>query len=237
MSEPLKHISPTSFLSHSNTILGASNAKKIFSAYDITSSIHPNAFWTKLMYLMGDIMFSEPSHKFVNYLASQPSTHKKHAYRYTMTMRNPFPGSNLHQIPGHHFVDLLFLFQTLRERYPTKRLRNLSEEFGKAWLRFGVGKIPWPEFKKGEGEEKIMVFNGVDGCSLRTREEDEGLSARSEEGERRYKGWDAIADVFTNLAKGKNGAEGAEDARLAWGPDGGLFRLIGLNGPYGVVIP
>ena len=116
MSEPLKHISPTSFLSHSNTILGASNAKKIFSAYDITSSIHPNAFWTKLMYLMGDIMFSEPSHKFVNYLASQPSTHKKHAYRYTMTMRNPFPGSNLHQIPGHHFVDLLFLFQTLRER-------------------------------------------------------------------------------------------------------------------------
>jgi hypothetical protein len=237
MSEPLKHISPSAFLKHSDSILGASNAHKILSAYDITSSTHPNAFWTKLLYLMGDLMFSEPSHKFVNYLASQHSPNKKKIYRYTMTMRNPFPGSNLHQIPGHHFIDILFLFQTLRERYPTKRLRNLSEEFGKAWLRFGVGKEPWDEFKKGEGEEKIMVFNGVDGCSLRSRKEDERLSAGAEEGERRYKGWEAIAEVMGDLAKAKRGVVSAEETRLAWGPDGGVFRLIGLKGPYGVVIP
>jgi hypothetical protein len=154
-------------------ILGPSNASKILSAYDITSTTDANAFWTKLMYLMGDTLFSEPHHKFINYLASQASTSplKKKVYRCTMTMRNPFPGSTLHRIPGHHFIDLLFLFQTLRDRYPTKRLRDLSEEFGKAWLRFGVGKEPWNEFKKGDEEEKIMVFNEVDGCSLRSRKE------------------------------------------------------------------
>jgi hypothetical protein len=239
LANPLKHISPSSFITHSNTIIGPLNTSKILAAYDISPSVDPNAFWTKLTFLMGDIMFSEHSHKLVNYLASVPqaSPNKKKVYRYTMTMRNPFPGSTLHQIPGHHFIDMLFLFQTLRERYPTKRLRDLSEEFGKAWMRFGAGKEPWGEFKSGEGEEKIMVFNGVDGCSLRSWKEDEALSAKSEEGERRYAGWDAIAEVFGELVNGEKGLVGAEEARLAWGPDGGLFRLVGLNGPYGVVIP
>ena len=152
-------------------------------------------------------------------------------------MRNPFPGSALHQIPGHHFIDLLYLFQTLRERYPTKRLRDLSEDFGKAWLRFGAGEEPWAEFKSGQEEEKIMVFNGVNGCSLRSKKEDEIMSANAEEGKRRYAGWDTIAEVFDDLAKGQKGVVAAEQARLAWGPDGGVFRLVGLKGPYGVIIP
>lgn len=183
----------------------------------MTSNIDPNAFWTKLLYLVGDIVFSQPAHKLINHLASIPATSplKKKLYRYTMTMRNPFPGSNLHQIPGHHFIDLFFLFQTLQERYPSQKLRDLSQEFGKAWLRFGVGKEPWEEFKKGEGEENIMVFNGVDGCSLRSRVEDERLSAVAEEGERRYKGWEAIAEVFEGLAKEKGSVE-AEQVRVDW---------------------
>jgi hypothetical protein len=72
--------------------------------------------------------------------AAGPS--KKKVYRYTTTMRNPFPGSAFHQIPGHHFIDILFLFQTLRERYPSERLRDLSEEFGKRWIRFAIWEKP-----------------------------------------------------------------------------------------------
>jgi len=239
MAEPLKNVPLPAFLEHSNSILGPANATKILSAYDITPGMDSNAFWTKLSYLMGDVAFSEAIHKLLNHLASQPSTSlvKKKVYRYTMTMRNPFPGSPLHQIPGHHFIDLLFLFQTLRDRYPTKKLRKLSEEFGKAWLRFGAGLEPWKEFRKGENEESIMVFNGVDGCSLRSRKEDERISASAEEGERRYKAWETAAEVFQDLAKGERGVLAAEEARLSWGSDGGIFRLIGLKGPYGVVIP
>ena len=106
---------------------------------------------------------------------------------------------------------------------------------GKAWLRFGVGEGPWEEFTSTA--EMIMVFNGVDGCSLRSREDDERISAAAEEGERRYRGWEAIAEVFKELTKDEKGIVGAEETRLSWGPDGGLFRLMGLKGPYGVVIP
>jgi hypothetical protein len=107
-----------------------------------------NLFRNKLSFLMGDIMFSEPIHRLALSLASS----KKKIYHYTQTIRNPFQGSLLHQIPGHHFIDLLFLFQTLRERYPSQKLRDISEEYGRRWIRFAAGEMPWEEYKLGEGD-------------------------------------------------------------------------------------
>lgn len=89
----------------------------------------------------------------------------------------------------------------------------MSEELGKAWVRFGASLEPWEDFKKGGEEGKIMVFNGVDGCSLRNRKEDEILSEKAEEGERRYAGWEAIGRVFKDLTKGEKGIVGAEELR------------------------
>jgi hypothetical protein len=79
-----------------------------------------------------------------------------------------------------------------------------------------------------------MVFNGVDGCSLRTREEDEVLSRNLEEGERRYKGWKAITEAMNDLVGGEGGVVNGEEALSSW--TAGVFRLVGLLGPYGVVI-
>lgn len=181
---------------------------------------------------MGDIMFSSPTHNLAQALASAPN---KKVYRYTQTLRNPFPGSPLSHVAGHHFIELLLLFGPLSERYQTQKLKDISEEYGRRWLRFVVGEEPWAQYETGN-EEKIMVINGRTGFELRTREEDVVESEVSEEGARRYKGWGAVREVMQDLAKEK-GIVKAEEARMEWGTDGGIFRLAGLLGPYGIVLP
>jgi hypothetical protein len=184
---------------------------------------------------MGDIMFSEPTNKVAVALGS-PSNRKK-VYRYTQTQRNPFQGSYLHQIPGHHFIESLFLFQTLMERYPSQKLRDLSEEYGKRWIRFAVGQEPWEEYRLDgeEGEGNIMVINGRTGFEIRSRKEDEAEGAVCEEGERRYSEWETVAEVMGDIAK-VGGVQLAELARWKWGTDDGVFRLAGLKGPYDDVV-
>jgi hypothetical protein len=181
---------------------------------------------------MGDIAFSEPAHKLATSLSL--SSNKK-VYRYTLTMRNPFPGSDLYQIPGHHFIDLLYLFRTLRDRYSRTKDKEISDEFGKRWLAFGAGKEPWDEYK--EGEEKIMVVSGREGWVVKSREVDEVESKEAEEGERRYRCWEVLGDVMRDLVTGERGEVKGEETRLAWGPEGGIYRLVGMEGPSGVVIP
>jgi hypothetical protein len=194
-----------------------------------------NLFWNKLSYLMGDLMFSEPMHKLVASLGS-PSSNKK-VYRYTQTLRNPFQGSLLHQIPGHHFIDLLFLFQTLRDRYPSQKLRDISEEYGRRWIKFAVGEEPWEEYRldRTEGEGKSMVINGRTGFEVRSRREDEAESDISEEGERRYVGWEVIGEIMRDLVN-EGGVRKGEDVKWKWGTDDGIFRLAGLKDPYEDVV-
>ena len=189
-----------------------------------------NLFWNKLSYLMGDIMFSEPIHKLAVSLAS---SEKQKVYRYSQTIRNPFPGTLLHQIPGHHFIDLLFLFQNLRDRYPSQKLKDISEEYGRRWIRFAVGEEPWEEYKIDQ--EKVMVINGRTGFEIRTRRKDELESALSEEGVRRYAGWEVIGEIMEDLVK-RDGLGRATDVKWKWGTDDGIFRLAGLDGPYEDVI-
>ncbi|PVH81523.1 alpha/beta-hydrolase [Cadophora sp. DSE1049] len=230
----MRSVPRDAFIALSHEALGPSNAEQILSAYDITPSTDPNPFWTRISYLMGDVMFSSPTHNLAKSLITNLGNKKK-IYRYTQTVRNPFPGSPVYQVAGPHSIDSFFLFGTLRERYPTKKLRDLSEEFGKRWLRFAAGIEPWAQYETKE--EKIMVINGITGFDLRSQEDDTIDSAASEEGVRRYEGWEAIADVMQKLAEGDHGRENGEKARMEWGTDGGVFRLAGLQGPYGVVLP
>ncbi|CZR55142.1 uncharacterized protein PAC_05028 [Phialocephala subalpina] len=194
--------------------------------------------WERLLEAIGgvgipifrcDLMFSHLIHSLSHHVAKS----NKKVYRYHQTIRNPFPGSGMHQIPGHHFIELLFLFGTLRERYPSQKLKDISDEYGKRWLKFAVGEASWPEYGAGEsGEENIMIICGGEGFDLRTRREDELKSATASEGERRYKAWEVIEEVMGSL-----GEEKGEEVRMSWGPDGGFWRLAGLEGPYGVVLP
>jgi len=222
----LKHVALDKFLLSTHANLGPSNATKLLSVYGISEGMDDNLFWNKLSFLMGDIMFSEPIHKLA---ASLASSHKKKIYRYTQTIRNPFQGLLLHQIPGHHFIDLLFLFQTLKERYPSQKLRDISEEYGRRWIRFAAGEEPWEEYKL-DGE-KIMVINGRTGFEVRSRREDEVASAISEKGQRRYTGWEVIGEILGDLMK-RDGVRKAMDVKRKWGTDDGIFRLAGLKGPY-----
>ena len=170
----MKRVPWDPFIALSNKVLGEAKASKILSAYEITPAIDKNLLWTRLMYIMGDVIFSEPTHKLASSLAIQKAPYKKKVYRYAMTMRNPFLGSPLHQIPGHHYIDLLLLFGTLMERYPTQRLRDLSEEFGRRWLRFGARLEPWGEYEVvGEEDDgKIMIISGTEGFTVKSRKQD-----------------------------------------------------------------
>lgn len=223
-------------ITHTNNIFGTADGTKLLSTYGITTGMDHNTFWTKLLFLVGDVAFSEPTHKLSISLANNPS---KKVYRYHMTMRNPFPGSNLHQIPGHHFIDMLFLFQTLRERYPTQRYRDLSEEFGKRWLRFGAGEAPWKEYKVDgtEDDEKIMIISGSAGWVIKSRKKDEVESKDAEEGERRYTGWETLSGALNALAKGTDGETKVEEARLAWSAGVNILKWYGVGSFSNAVQP
>lgn len=224
----VKNVPLNQFTKLTEATLGANYAGNILSAYRITPGMDHNLFLTRLMYLMGDITFSEPAHNLSGALATRS---EKRVFRYTMTMRNPFPGSNLHQIPGHHFIDLLFLFGTLRERYPTQRYKDLSDEFGKRWLRFGLGIDPWDEYKIDgrEDDGKLMLISGAEGWVVKTRERDEEESKHAEEGERRYAGWEALTSVMKNLSLEEGGKVQGEQLWQKW--IGGIFSLMSSARP------
>ena len=132
---------------------------------------------------------------------------------------------------------MLFLFNTLADRYPTKKARDLSEEFGKRWLRFGVGKEPWEEYtvQGTDDDGKIMIISGDNTWRVKSRKRDALESEETEEGPRRYEGWEAISEVLKKLASTERGVVGAEEAMWVWAA-GGTLRLLGIEGTYGVVV-
>jgi hypothetical protein len=129
---------------------------------------------------------------------------------------------------------MLFLFATLRDRYPSQKLRDLSGEFGKRWLKFGVGLAPWEEYvlDGNEGEGKIMVINGRNGFDLRSRKEDVEESKLSEEGERRYAAWETTIEVMSDIAR-EQGVVKGEAVMWKWLTNDGMLGLVGIKGPYG----
>lgn len=206
----MKNVKLDQFIELTNNTLGVANATKLLTVYEITPDMDANLFWTKLSYLMGDHIISESVHSLSNFLVGNTS---KKIYRYTETVRNPIPGTPNHQIPGHHFIELLYLFGTIRERYPSQRDRYLSEEFGKRWLRFGVGLEPWDEYRI-EGKEddgKIMIISGSEGWVLKSRARDGMESLKAEEGKRRYEGWEVMTEVIKSLFEGERDAVEVEE--------------------------
>lgn len=146
-----------------------------------------------------------PAHKIARALART----NKRVYRYTLSLRNPFHGSIFGNVLGHHFVDLLYQFMTLLERYPEERQKTASIQFARYWLQFGNGNAPWPEFKvddmmngeKGnqhhiDDDEIIAVADSREGWVVRSRRKDEDLSQLAEGGPRRYRQWEVLEEIF-----------------------------------------
>lgn len=206
----LKDVPISDFISTCHSVLSSSDAKTLLTAYGITPDMNHNLFWTRSMFLVGDLLFSQPTDAVCDSLTT------KKIFRYTLTARNPFPGSVYTMAPGHHFLDLLFLFLTLRDRYPNPTYTAIAEGFASRWIKFANGEEPWPKYRvsdeNGEaGEGTIAVINGINGWTFRSKEEDKALSAASEEGPRRYEQWKTISQVFSHLADTTE----AEEARRA----------------------
>lgn len=111
---------------------------------------------------------------------------------------------------GHQFVEILYLFLTLQDKYPTHRnswAARQARETARRWITFANGHAPWdPSFIIGanttlesENESKIAICDDISGWTVRTLKQDEEMSKNDPWGERRYAGWRAILDAFDSL--------------------------------------
>lgn len=99
-------------------------------------------------------------------------------------------------VQGHHFVEILCLFLSYRERMPPHRNKN-SADIGKTlareWIGTANGVLPWEEHRVGEGEhETVAIFDDPKVVVMRTKEEDERVSREEVWGERRYEGLEVM---------------------------------------------
>ncbi|CAH0020338.1 unnamed protein product [Clonostachys rhizophaga] len=224
------------------SLFPASEAQALLAAYELPAKDrHRGAVQVSL--LLGDLMFSVPCHELGKRLANQAQGKKRNVYRYSFCLSNPFPGSICGLVPGHHFVEILFLFLTLQDRYPTHRdgwTARQARETARRWITFANGRVPWdPCFTDEiteEGEAKIAICDDLSGWSVRTVKEDEELSKKDPWGERRYAAWREISHALDSL---RNGAGDAADRnhrltmtrlrllQFAYGSDG-LLKVSGL---------
>lgn len=132
-------------------------------------------------------------------LSKTLSKSSKREYRYTLSLRNPFPGSFFSNVLGHHFVELLYQFMTLTERFPLQRQRDISLGFARRWTAFAYGEDPWPRYTWVD--ETIAVADSREGWVVRSRVKDLESSAHDEGGQRRYEKWEALDDVFRGMGE------------------------------------
>lgn len=194
----LQHGDRQTLLTTLASALQPPDAAALLTAYNIHPALPSNLFWTNAARLLGDMAFSEPTARAARALAASP--HHR-LYRYHVGLSNPFPGSVYAFVAGHHFVEIMYLFLTYLERYPTHRggfFAAMAMEFARKWIAFANGRAPWEEFCEGDGE-KMAVFDDVRGFEVRTRERDEEVSREDVWGERRYEGWEMITRALENV--------------------------------------
>lgn len=170
----------------------------------------PEIAFSRSMILAGDITFSEPAHSISSALASARSNEGsgRKVYRYSFGFRNPFPGSNLYSIPGHHFVEFFYQFMTFTSRFPTDRdnfLKRQAKETARVWIRFGNGLAPFENAEYDLQEVRIAVCDELRGWQVRSRIEDEETSRSDPWGPRRYAMWELLAEEYFRQARSVSG--------------------------------
>ncbi|KAF3234101.1 hypothetical protein TWF192_001662 [Orbilia oligospora] len=221
----LTHAKHKKFVKMFKTVFGEEMGTKILNSYDIEPDegvwMDQMKFFVRLMYLIGDLFFQQPTVQMVDGLSktyynpqASGDGRRQKVFRYQFNLPNPWPGSPFSYVSGHHFVEMFYQFMTFRERYPTHRnkfYQRQSEEMARLWIAFANGKDPWEEYKEQTGY-KIQICDDVNGWHLRTRDEDVERSRDEQWGERRYKQWELITEGFENLEK-EGGKEKVEWAR------------------------
>ncbi|KAK6512871.1 hypothetical protein TWF506_009035 [Arthrobotrys conoides] len=222
----LTHAKHKKFVKMFKTVFGEETGTRILKGYDIESDesvwMDQVKFFVRLMYLIGDLFFQQPTVQMVDGLSKayyssrgeDEGERRQRVFRYQFNLPNPWPGTPFSYVSGHHFVEMFYQFMTFRERYPTHRsnfYQRQSEEMARLWIAFANGKDPWEEYNEQTGY-KIQICDDINGWHSRTREEDAERSKDEQWGERRYKQWDLITEGFENLEK-EGGEEKVEWAR------------------------
>lgn len=224
-----KTVCQSKFIANVRRVLGQQRANQILNAYGIDpeGKIDPNLFVAQGMKLAGDVVFSEPTHSISNALvATRPGdSNRRSVYRYSFGLSNPFPGSVLAFVPGHHAVELYYQFMTLTSRYPTYRnkfFERQAQETSRAWTRFGNGLAPFENAEYNLDEGRIAVCDDLRGWRARSRIEDEETSKSDPWGPRRYENWELLAEAYchqSRLIPGGDVGDIADNIRsqlLAW---------------------
>lgn len=202
----VKESDPGKFVKVLKSSVGEEMATKLLTTYHIPASgeIDANLFWYYLTLFAGDILLSDPMHRLANALVESTSGPQRKVYRYSFGLTNPFLGSDFSFVTGHHFVDMLFLFCTLLDRYPHHRdnfLERQALETARKWVTFAHGQEPWDEYR-GDRElvqRKIAICDDLRGWETRTVAQDAEVSKSDPWGERRYAGWEVFGQVYDSL--------------------------------------
>ncbi|KAI1616874.1 Alpha/Beta hydrolase protein [Exophiala viscosa] len=208
--ESLRAVPAAGFVGVVKASLPEPQAVGLLEAYDIPTTVEaawemdPNLFFGNLTYVIGDIMFSAPYDMLCNMLGQHDSGKQRKIYRYAFGLSNPFPGSDHSFVTGHHFVEILFIFLTLLDRYPKHRDNWLAKqacETARRWITFAHGKQPWDEYLVDEDETqaKIAVCDDLQGWTVKTVAQDEEESKSYPWGPRRYAGWRAYHAALESL--------------------------------------
>ncbi|OAP60918.1 hypothetical protein AYL99_05920 [Fonsecaea erecta] len=220
----LRSASATGVVAGVLSIFPEKAAARLLCAYglpatpELASVTDKNLFWRNLTELIGDMLFSVPIHRLASRLARQNTTatsnnnngdtSARKVYRYCFGLSNPFLGSDHSFVTGHHFVEILFVFLTLLDRYPTYRgrwLERQARETARKWILFAYGQSPWDEYVVGEdgdtNEAKIAVCDDIRGWHVKTMSQDEEESKSDPWGPRRYVGWGAWEKAYQALKK------------------------------------
>ena len=205
-----RHLPQETFVSVIGSLFPISQAQNLLQIYGLAAPISPTRAGKQMALFLGDLLFSFPTDLLAQALSSYPARRKgRRVFRYHMCFSNPFPGSAHSQVVGHHFVEILFIFLTLLERYPTTRndwVKRQALNTVARWLAFAHGEEPWAPFHSTLNEAgcqdtdcMIAIADDLIGWTVRTMEEDEAASRSDPWGERRYKGWRAFQDAFNAL--------------------------------------
>ncbi|KAL2826701.1 Alpha/Beta hydrolase protein [Aspergillus cavernicola] len=223
LAQPLKDIPASFFIARVRSILGDESAGRVLDGYAIHEGMDEGLFWQHAMVLMGDLIFSEPTHSTAISVARGSCGRgrgrgRQRIYRWQFCLQNPFPGSILSYTTGHHFVELIYLFMTLTARFPMHRvhfLRRQAEEMARGWVRFANGLPPLHEAKPYDLETgSIMVCDMLQGWTVRTRAEDEEISQQDPWGPRRYRQWEILNEELKRAGRTDQGGTGSDNEKI-----------------------
>jgi carboxylesterase type B len=137
----------------------------VLAAYSLAKGTPMDKVVEQATLLSGDLIFQQP----IRDAARELVKAGKKVYYYHFDYPNPYPAPFWGGV-AHHFVDVLFVFQTLKEIYPNDLSRKVAEDMGRYWVSFAAKGQPdgWKKFNDGV----VAVVHPAEGWIQNTVEED-----------------------------------------------------------------